>query len=149
VKCGTCTMCCLLLGIKSVDSPPGKWCRHAEPGEGCTIYEARPDECSSFRCAWMQMETVSDNLRPDLCKAIFEKIGNDIFFCTQHPAYGIKRVVKRQIGEFVKQGFSVVAKTAGNNHPAVIPAKGKTAKEVWQKFEAERKKINGDTLLHN
>jgi len=52
--CDGCTLCCKLLGIGELQKPAGQWCAHCKIGEGCGIYEARPTECRTFNCAWLQ-----------------------------------------------------------------------------------------------
>ncbi len=31
-ECGTCTLCCKVMGIHALDKPRGVWCDHAMPG---------------------------------------------------------------------------------------------------------------------
>jgi hypothetical protein len=40
--------------------PRHNWCKHADPGHGCMIYNTRPDICRDFHCQW-----VIDNRHPD------------------------------------------------------------------------------------
>ena len=51
-ECGTCTMCCKVMGIKAIAKPPGVWCKECIPGKGCGIYETRPEACRTFYCAY-------------------------------------------------------------------------------------------------
>jgi len=55
-------------------------CVHAEPGRrpgACTIYDVRPDECRTFRCAWLISNEDADKkplpieLRPDRSHVVF------------------------------------------------------------------------------
>jgi hypothetical protein len=52
-ECGTCTLCCKVYEVPSLQKPAGKWCQHCTPGKGCGIWETRPDHCRSFYCLWM------------------------------------------------------------------------------------------------
>ena len=51
--CGSCTLCCKLMGVAALEKPLGAWCPHCLPGKGCAIYEGRPQECRHFHCAWL------------------------------------------------------------------------------------------------
>lgn len=106
MKCGECTLCCELLDIKSVDSKAGEMCKHCD--KGCMIYNKRPNECKTFNCAYLQMENVGKELRPDKCGIIFEKITDNIFLGTMDKDTKIKPIVKQQIEYFVKDGFAVI-----------------------------------------
>ena len=39
-QCGTCTLCCKLLGIKEINKPDWTWRTHCKPGRGCEIGRA-------------------------------------------------------------------------------------------------------------
>jgi len=70
-SCGTCSLCCKLLGILELEKPQGQWCPHCKPGkERCTIYETRPDTCRTFNCAWLVNESVDDRWYPEKCKMV-------------------------------------------------------------------------------
>jgi hypothetical protein len=51
--CGECSLCCKLLKIESLEKPVGKWCSHCTSGNGCKIYESRPQACREFNCFWL------------------------------------------------------------------------------------------------
>jgi len=74
-KCGTCTACCRVFAIPSLDKPAGKWCQHCDIGVGCKIYEQRPPICKDFKCVWLESfdhgKGMAENLRPDRCKVVF------------------------------------------------------------------------------
>jgi hypothetical protein len=53
-ECGSCSSCCTLLEVTDVGKPANEWCKHCDPGKGCTIYDLRPQMCRSFSCAWLQ-----------------------------------------------------------------------------------------------
>jgi hypothetical protein len=53
-ECGSCTSCCTLLEVTEVGTAVNEWCKHCEAGQGCTIYDQRPQMCRSFSCAWLQ-----------------------------------------------------------------------------------------------
>lgn len=63
-SCGSCTVCCLALGIKEFDKPAGVICQHCT-GSQCGIYETRYDVCRSFLCGWRMIPQLGDAWRPD------------------------------------------------------------------------------------
>lgn len=68
--CGTCTLCCKVLGIQEIDKPAGRWCPHCQPGRGCKIYGQRPDECRTFACLWLTQPFLDEEWRPDTSKLV-------------------------------------------------------------------------------
>jgi hypothetical protein len=69
-ECGTCTMCCKVMGIKEIAKPPGQWCPHCRPGKGCNIYLDRPRECRTFSCDWLQAEALGPEWKPEKSKIV-------------------------------------------------------------------------------
>ena len=53
-QCGSCNLCCDVLEVTAVAKPVNELCRHWASGNGCTIYDDRPQMCRSFSCAWLQ-----------------------------------------------------------------------------------------------
>jgi hypothetical protein len=68
-SCGTCTLCCKILGITELSKPKDKWCPHCEIGRGCKVYDRRPAECSGFFCGYLQAPLAS-YWRPDTAKMV-------------------------------------------------------------------------------
>lgn len=75
--CGSCTMCCKLMGVPELDKPPGEWCKHCDPKVGCTIYDDRPESCKDFECLWLQAQSrevksmlMGPGLKPNQCKGV-------------------------------------------------------------------------------
>ena len=69
--CGSCMMCCKLPKIESLDKDAGVWCRFAKPGQGCTNYEDRPTQCSTFYCDWMRDASFGPEWQPSVAKFLF------------------------------------------------------------------------------
>jgi hypothetical protein len=74
-SCGGCSACCKVLRIEAPEftKPAGEWCKHCRPGEagGCIIYDARPMVCRDYRCAWLQLDALPPDYRPDRLKVMF------------------------------------------------------------------------------
>jgi hypothetical protein len=56
---------------------------------------------------YAQVEGVPLKLRPDKCKVIFEKHSDTLIIATLDARYELTNIVKRQIANFLKQGFTV------------------------------------------
>lgn len=67
--CGTCTMCCKLLGVSELSKPRNTWCTNCEIGKGCSIYPDRPSSCAGFECAWL-LGVLPEDERPDKTKVV-------------------------------------------------------------------------------
>jgi len=74
--CGSCTLCCKLIGVHELAKPERVWCIHCDRSRGCRIYEDRPESCRTFACLWLQSgrrpanQKLPDALRPDRCRAV-------------------------------------------------------------------------------
>jgi hypothetical protein len=68
--CGTCTLCCKVYDVPSLNKPSNKWCNHCTPGKGCGIHETRPDHCRSFFCMWMTEGWLGDAWKPEISKFV-------------------------------------------------------------------------------
>lgn len=74
-QCGPCTRCCEGWLHGSAHGKPfwrGRPCHYFEGR--CTIYGNHPDDpCKTFRCQWLDNETIPSWMRPDLVNAILVK----------------------------------------------------------------------------
>jgi hypothetical protein len=68
--CGTCTLCCKVMGIVELEKPKGSWCDHAVPGQGCSIYAERPHSCRVFSCLWLLDEGLGEEWKPEKSKLV-------------------------------------------------------------------------------
>jgi hypothetical protein len=75
-SCGTCTLCCKVLRILTLNSPRGVWCPHCRPGKGCGIYTDRPDACRAFICMWLGDPTLGPDWKPEKSKFLVTKAAN-------------------------------------------------------------------------
>jgi uncharacterized protein len=62
--CGTCTFCCNLPDIESLNKPANTLCRHCVADKGCTIYDTRPNLCRDFLCLWRTSDTLGPEWQP-------------------------------------------------------------------------------------
>lgn len=84
--CDGCTACCKILKISELEKPANIWCRHCKVGEGCGIYETRPEVCRSYACLWLKTQSlgrpISPGLRPDKSRVVIGTTnhGEDVVF---------------------------------------------------------------------
>ena len=105
-NCGNCTVCCKHLYIPETDSEEGDLCKYCKEDIGCLIYKCRPESCSTFNCAWKQMENVHIDLRPDNCGVLFEKWSDYVMVGSTE--YELSKLMLGQIAYFQREGISVL-----------------------------------------
>ena len=81
--CGTCNMCCKVFDIPALEKPAGAWCQNCKPGAGCTIYDARPDQCRAFFCYWMLTPDLTADWKPDKARFVLTIDVNTKFLLAQ------------------------------------------------------------------
>ena len=73
-SCDGCTACCKVLKIRELNKPGNTWCQHCKLGEGCGIYETRPESCRVYECIWLQTQKmarpIAFELRPDKSRVV-------------------------------------------------------------------------------
>ncbi len=67
-ECGGCNLCCKVIAVDALEKPAGVWCKHALPGQGCTIYGSHPDECKTFMCGWLTTPELGDEWKPSTAR---------------------------------------------------------------------------------
>lgn len=144
MECGSCTLCCKLLYIKSTDSHVGKWCKYCDQKRGCKVQGEKPEECETFECAWLRMKEVNPALRPDRSKIVWDAVNDHIMFGVQDPHYPLKDIVVNQVKEFVRSGSSVVIHILGQK-PQIAVAKGHTHQQVWRETVEKYKEHLNDS----
>ena len=69
-SCGSCALCCKLIGCIELNKPMGQWCPHCLKSSGCSIYDTRPNECRSFNCEWLTSANFGDEWQPIRSKMV-------------------------------------------------------------------------------
>ena len=70
-ECGSCTLCCKLIGVEELKKPQNVWCRHCNIGQGCKIYDTRPQGCRDFSCLWLK-GLIPEELKPNDVHHVFD-----------------------------------------------------------------------------
>jgi hypothetical protein len=73
-SCGTCALCCKLVGIAELNKPMNQWCPHCLKHSGCKIYDSRPNECRTFNCDWLINAKVGDEWQPMRSKMVLRLV---------------------------------------------------------------------------
>lgn len=149
MECGSCTLCCKLLLIASMNSPAGEYCKACSEGVGCNIYSERPEECKDYRCAYHQTDKCSENIRPDKTGVIFERLSDHIFIAVMEKETKMNKDVIGQIRAFNQQGFSVSLSVFGVDIPMMFPTAETTAESVFKEAKALLSNKHGSGKLHN
>lgn len=63
-SCAGCTLCCKIFAIPELPKPRHEWCAHCEIGQGCKIYDARPQTCRDFFCGYLLMPNLPEHWKP-------------------------------------------------------------------------------------
>ncbi|OCP04477.1 MULTISPECIES: hypothetical protein [unclassified Ensifer] len=77
-SCGTCTLCCRLPDIDALAKPANAWCQHCTQGQGCRIYDARPQLCRDFLCLWRTDAALDDAWEPARARMMIYRQGPQI-----------------------------------------------------------------------
>ena len=68
--CGTCSLCCKVYDVPSVQSVAGVWCQYFKRGTGCSIHATRPQHCRDFFCDWILHPELPDTWKPEIAKFV-------------------------------------------------------------------------------
>lgn len=88
--CGDCSACCTLMRVDMVpvaaDHKPERTRCGYQCKSGCSIYEAKPESCTTFMCLWLAMELFENRMlrewRPDRVGAVVDV--NEVGTITVH-----------------------------------------------------------------
>lgn len=75
-QCGACTVCCKILPINTGElrKTANLLCMHCDEGQGCRIYETRPEVCRGFYCEWRLNPQIPATWRPEKSGIFIERI---------------------------------------------------------------------------
>lgn len=92
-QCGSCTLCCKVMGVPEVKERHD-WCPHAaRDGSrvGCGIYRKRPERCREFHCMWLIDEKIGEHWYPKKSKIVIDvKLDPRIVCFVVDPAYPLR-----------------------------------------------------------
>ena len=147
-SCGSCTLCCKLLGINENGEDPAldgwtkpadKWCEYCLIGKGCDIYDTKPAECTKFACGWLAGIGPADE-RPDKVWAVFMLVGDKEVQChvdKRRKDVWTRDPVKGQIQMFLSQGFAVKVICGEDWRRLILPPEREAEyAQMWKDYQA-------------
>jgi hypothetical protein len=70
-SCGDCTLCCKVFAVPPIENKPrDQWCKHCKPGQGCGIWQERPQFCRDFHCLWVKDARLEQAWKPNVAKFV-------------------------------------------------------------------------------
>ena len=111
--CGTCKVCCRVLGVEEIRKTPGEACEFL-CDRGCGIYDTRPESCRAFECAWLQMQRsprpLPKKMRPDKCGVMFvitAQPGRIAAHCDREHALD-EAPVREHVERWLRNGVTII-----------------------------------------
>jgi uncharacterized protein len=113
-RCGNCTLCCRLPSVPELAKPVYTLCSHCKEGEGCSVYETRPLSCRRYQCLFYSNHKLADELRPDRCGVIFERLpGRPVYLALCESPESVKSPVVAEEIQKLRDAGLAVAVTSG------------------------------------
>lgn len=84
--CESCTLCCKYMRVDELEKSEHVWCKHCNIGNGCEIYDGRPESCRVYECVWLKTQSTENPMplefRPDNSRVVIGTAnkGDDIVF---------------------------------------------------------------------
>jgi len=79
-SCDGCTVCCKVMKVSELEKPGNTWCQHCKIGDGCGIYDTRPESCRVYECLWLKTQRLGKpipfELRPDKSRVVIGTANN-------------------------------------------------------------------------
>ncbi len=124
-ECGECVVCCYVCEVPELQKPLNSLCKHCTVGQGCKIYEMRPQSCRTYNCVWKEGGISDERLRPDRCGVLFDRVGKFLVAITGEGNRGAWKqpVVQEEIKQHLENGTPVIAREGnGEQWHALVPA---------------------------
>ena len=116
LDCDGCTACCKIMKVHELDKPANTWCAQCSIGEGCRIYDTRPESCRVYACLWLRTQAldkpIAPALRPDRSRVVIGTVddgeGVILYVSPDRPDAWRKPEFMQLIGEFRSRGIRVL-----------------------------------------
>jgi len=114
--------------VRELDKPANTWCAHCTIGEGCRIYDTRPESCRVYSCVWLRTQAldkpIAPALRPDRSRVVIGTAneGEDVILYISPDRSDAWRRPEFMtlIGEFRSRGIRVLLSC--NDKVGLLPA---------------------------
>ena len=144
-SCKECNLCCYFTEVPELKKPVLVLCKFCNSNKGCKIYKDRPSSCRNFKCVWYQCPNMSDDLRPDKCHVMFEKLPTkNIYLALVDPKFPDSwknENVTELITTIINLGNSVIVSSTEKH---MFLQKNKTANEVLKEISSFVSSIQGN-----
>src|SRR5215475_3349900 len=108
--CGGCTLCCKVPAIPTLEKKSNEWCKFCNIGNGCAIYNLRPQVCIDFHCLWLNSNQ-PEEWRPDRVNFYAVEESDELVKIRvdgDHPAAWREGVGKQIVDHFQTEGKHVL-----------------------------------------
>jgi hypothetical protein len=112
-SCESCTACCSFAPIRTeeLDKPANSLCLHCAEGQGCTVYDVRPQVCRGFYCGYFFLPELGEEWHPSRSGVVIrsEHFDNDTItiLVLELTAFLVSESFAGLIGAWVDEGISV------------------------------------------
>lgn len=126
-NCEGCTACCQFPPIKTerLQKPANTMCPHCVTGQGCTVYDVRPDVCRGFYCGYFFIPELGPEWHPLRSGVVIrsEQIDEDsvTLLILELNAFLVSEEFAGMVGGWVDAGVGVEFERLGP--PGHLPAK--------------------------
>jgi hypothetical protein len=127
--CGSCMLCCTVVGVEELNKPAFAACSYAVAGKGCTIREHRPRSCRRFFCGWRLDPNIDSLWKPSICGFVLTiSLRYAAMMVLVDPARPLAwRMqpyydrLKEWAGRAVREDKRIVAMVAGGEATVILP----------------------------
>lgn len=125
--CEGCTACCEFPPIRTehLQKPANTLCLHCAEGQGCTVYDVRPDVCRGFYCGYFFLPELGPEWHPIRSGVVIrsEHLDEDAvtLLILELNSFLVSEEFAGMVGAWVEQGVGVEFERVGP--PGHLPAK--------------------------
>ncbi|MBJ3783784.1 hypothetical protein [Devosia sediminis] len=118
-ECGRCTACCGFAPIRTdtLRKPANSLCLHCAEGQGCTVYDVRPQVCRGFYCGYFFLPELGPNWHPENSGVVIrsESFNNDTItiLILRLSEFLISEEFAGMVGAWVQAGIAVEFERVG------------------------------------
>ena len=155
-SCGTCTACCSFapIRVETLRKPANTLCAHCATGQGCTVYDVRPQVCRGFYCGWFFLPELSPEWHPEQSGVVIrsESFDNDTItiLVLRFSEFLISEHFAGLVGAWIEAGISVEFERVGpeGHLPAKMRVNELLEEAVAARALREMQKVFAWSLAH-
>lgn len=126
-SCGSCTACCSFPPIHAdtLQKPANTLCPHCAEGQGCTVYDVRPQVCRGFYCGYFFLPELGPEWHPSRSGVVIRSESFDqdaiTLLILRLSSFLVSEDFAGMIGAWVERGIGIEFERVGP--PGHLPAK--------------------------